>query len=61
VPGKRAAARGRPREPAPQHRTRAAAQISQAAHRNGTTLRDEAIRSGCVTGDEFDAIVRGRG
>jgi fumarate hydratase class II len=35
-----------------------AAAIAKAAHKNGTTLRDEALRSGHVTGEEFDAIVR---
>jgi fumarate hydratase class II len=36
----------------------AAAAIAKAAHRNGTTLREEAIRSGLVTAEDFDAIVR---
>jgi fumarate hydratase class II len=35
-----------------------AAEIAKAAHRNGTTLREEAIRLGHVTAEEFDAIVR---
>jgi fumarate hydratase class II len=35
-----------------------AAQIAKAAHRNGTTLRAEAIRLGFVTADEFDRFVR---
>jgi fumarate hydratase class II len=35
-----------------------AASIAKAAHRNGTTLREEAVRSGSVTEEEFDAIVR---
>jgi len=35
-----------------------AAEIAKTAHKNGTTLREEAIRLGYVTGDEFDAIVR---
>jgi len=35
-----------------------AAAIAKAAHKNGTTLREEAIRSGHVTAEEFDAIVR---
>jgi fumarate hydratase, class II len=35
-----------------------AAAIAKAAHKNGTTLRDEALRSGHVTGEEFDAVVR---
>ncbi len=35
-----------------------AAQVAKAAHANGTTLREEAIRLGFVTGAEFDRIVR---
>src|SRR5581483_1583074 len=35
-----------------------AAKIAKAAHENGTTLREEAIRLGYVTGEEFDRIVR---
>jgi fumarate hydratase class II len=35
-----------------------AAAIAKAAHKNGTTLREEALRSGKVTDEEFDAIVR---
>jgi len=35
-----------------------AAQIAKAAHANGTTLRDEAVRLGFVTGAEFDRLVR---
>jgi fumarate hydratase, class II len=35
-----------------------AAAIAKAAHRNGTTLREEALRSGAVTAEEFDAVVR---
>lgn len=35
-----------------------AAEIAKTAHKNGTTLRDEAIRLGYVTGEEFDATVR---
>lgn len=35
-----------------------AAEIAKAAHRNGTTLREEALRLGYVTAGEFDAIVR---
>ncbi len=35
----------------------AAAKIAKAAHNNGTTLRQEAIESGHVTAEEFDAIV----
>jgi len=35
-----------------------AAKIAQAALRNGTTLREEAIASGHVSGEEFDRYVR---
>jgi fumarate hydratase class II len=35
-----------------------AAAIAKAAHTNGTTLRDEAIRLGHLTGAEFDRLVR---
>jgi fumarate hydratase class II len=35
-----------------------AAEIAKAAHRNGTTLREEALRLGYVTGEEFDILVR---
>jgi fumarate hydratase class II len=35
-----------------------AAKIAKTAHKNGTTLREEAIAGGYVTGEEFDAIVR---
>jgi len=35
-----------------------AAEIAKAAHRNGTTLREEALRLGYVTGAEFDRLVR---
>ena len=35
-----------------------AAEIAKAAHKNGTTLREEAVRLGYVTAEEFDAIVR---
>jgi fumarate hydratase class II len=35
-----------------------AAQIAKAAHANGTTLREEAIRLGLVTGAEFDRLVQ---
>jgi fumarate hydratase class II len=35
-----------------------AAAIAKAAHKSGTTLREEAIRSGHVTAEEFDAVVR---
>jgi fumarate hydratase, class II len=35
-----------------------AAKIAKTAHKNGTTLREEAVRGGYVTDKEFDAIVR---
>jgi fumarate hydratase class II len=35
-----------------------AAGIAKRAHANGTTLREEALRSGDVTGAEFDRLVR---
>jgi fumarate hydratase, class II len=35
-----------------------AAKIAKAAHANGTTLREEAIRLGYVTGKDFDRLVR---
>ncbi len=35
-----------------------AAQIAKAAHANGTTLRQEAVKLGFVSGDEFDRLVR---
>ena len=35
-----------------------AAAIAKTAHKNGTTLREEAIRLGYVTGAEFDRLVR---
>ncbi|HEX3484470.1 MAG TPA: class II fumarate hydratase [Micropepsaceae bacterium] len=35
-----------------------AAKIAKTAHKNGTTLREEALKTGLVTGEEFDAIVR---
>ncbi len=35
----------------------AAAEIAQAAHANGTTLRDEAVNLGHLTAEEFDGIV----
>ncbi|OAI24932.1 class II fumarate hydratase [Methylosinus sp. R-45379] len=36
----------------------AASKIARAAHHNGTTLREEALKSGKVTDAEFDALVR---
>lgn len=35
-----------------------AAQVAKAAHANGTTLREEAVRLGFVTAEAFDRIVR---
>jgi fumarate hydratase class II len=35
-----------------------ASQIAKAAHANGTTLREEAVRLGFITGKAFDRIVR---
>ncbi len=36
----------------------AASKIARAAHKNGTTLKEEALASGKVTEAEFDAVVR---
>jgi fumarate hydratase class II len=36
----------------------AAAKIAKAAHKNGTTLKEEALKSGLVTAEEFDRLVR---
>jgi len=35
-----------------------AAEIAKAAHKRGTTLREEALRLGYVSAEEFDRIVR---
>ena len=35
-----------------------ATKIAKEAHKNGTTLREEALRLGYVTGEEFDKVVR---
>jgi fumarate hydratase class II len=35
-----------------------AAEIAKTAHKNGTTLREEALRLGYVSGEDFDALVR---
>ncbi len=35
-----------------------ATKVAKTAHKNGTTLREEALSLGYVTADEFDAIVR---
>jgi fumarate hydratase class II len=35
-----------------------ATEIAKAAHKNGTTLREEALRLGYVSAEDFDRIVR---
>ena len=35
-----------------------AAQVAKAAHANGTTLREEALRLGFISGNEFDRLVK---
>ena len=35
-----------------------AAKIAKTAHKNGTTLREEAVKMGLISGEEFDRIVR---
>ena len=35
-----------------------AAKIAKTAHKNGTTLREEAVGGGYVSNEEFDALVR---
>ena len=35
-----------------------AAKIAKEAHQNGTTLKEEAIRSGLLTANQFDEVVR---
>jgi fumarate hydratase class II len=35
-----------------------AAKVAKTAHENGTTLREEAVRLGYVSGEEFDRLVR---
>lgn len=35
-----------------------ATKVAKAAHTNGTTLREEAIRLGFISGAEFDRVVR---
>jgi fumarate hydratase class II len=42
---------------APKYGYDRAAKIAKTAHKNGTTLRDEAIKDG-IPADDFDAIVR---
>jgi fumarate hydratase, class II len=36
----------------------AAAKIAKTAHRNGTTLREEALKSGLVSDEQYDRLVR---
>jgi len=36
----------------------ASARIAKTAHKNGTTLKEEAVKSGLVTAEEFDRLVR---
>jgi fumarate hydratase class II len=36
----------------------AAAKIAKSAHKNGTTLKQEALKTGLVTAAEFDSLVR---
>ena len=36
----------------------AAAKIAKTAHKNGTTLKEEAVKAGCLTAEEFDKWVR---
>ena len=35
-----------------------AAKVAKTAHKNGTTLREEAVGMGFVTNEEFDRLVR---
>src|SRR3954453_8950289 len=35
-----------------------AAKIAKTAHKNGTTLKEEAVKGGYVTAEDFDAVVR---
>jgi fumarate hydratase class II len=35
-----------------------ATEIAKTAHKNGTTLREEALKLGYVSGEEFDQLVR---
>jgi fumarate hydratase class II len=35
-----------------------AAKIAKTAHKNGTTLREEAINLGLLSGEQFDKIVK---
>ena len=38
-----------------------AAKIAKTAHKNGTTLKEEAVKGGYVTAEEFDAAGAARG
>ena len=42
---------------APKYGYDRAAKIAKTAHKNGTTLREEAVKDG-IPGEDFDAIVR---
>ena len=44
-------------EPQPKVLNFDAAKIAKTAHKNGTTLRQEAVGGGYVTDAEFDAVV----
>ena len=35
-----------------------AAKIAKTAHKNGTTLREEALKTGLVSAEDYDRIVR---
>ncbi len=35
-----------------------ASKVAKAAHANGTTLREEAVRLGLVSAEEFDRLVK---
>ena len=43
---------------APPFRYDNATKVAKTAHKNGTTLREEAIRLGLVDGETFDRVVR---
>ena len=42
----------------PAYNGKEAAEIAKAAHHNGTSLREETIRLGYLTAEEFDRIVK---
>jgi fumarate hydratase class II len=44
--------------PGARHRLRRRAKIAKTAHKNGTTLREEAVGGGYVTDQQFDEVVR---